>query len=74
MHHPQRVTKLFAFAANSDPSAVKDIGKSPVFTAFIARAEREYANTEFPAARRTSSTSYVTRGDARSGPRAPPPV
>jgi pimeloyl-ACP methyl ester carboxylesterase len=43
MHHPQRLTKLFAFAANSDPSAVKDIDKSPVFTAFIARAAKEYA-------------------------------
>jgi pimeloyl-ACP methyl ester carboxylesterase len=43
IHHPQRVTKLFAFAANSDPSGVKDVLKSPVFTAFIARAEKEYA-------------------------------
>jgi pimeloyl-ACP methyl ester carboxylesterase len=42
MHHPQRLTRLFAFAANSDPSAVKDIDKSPVFTRFIARAQREY--------------------------------
>jgi pimeloyl-ACP methyl ester carboxylesterase len=43
IHHPQRITKLFAFAANSDPSGVKDVLKSPVFTAFIARAEKEYA-------------------------------
>ncbi|HKH81810.1 MAG TPA: alpha/beta hydrolase [Methylovirgula sp.] len=42
IHHPERLTKLFAFAANSDPSGVKDI-KSPVFAAFIARAEKEYA-------------------------------
>jgi pimeloyl-ACP methyl ester carboxylesterase len=42
MHHPERVSKLFAFAANSDPSGVADIGKSPVFNAFIARARREY--------------------------------
>ncbi len=42
LHHPERLTKLFAFAANSDPSAVKDIDKSPVFTAFIARAQKEY--------------------------------
>ncbi len=33
---------MFAFAANSDPSGVKDIGQSPVFSAFIARAEKEY--------------------------------
>jgi pimeloyl-ACP methyl ester carboxylesterase len=42
MHHPERVTKLFAFAANSDPSGVADIAKSPIFNAFIARAEKEY--------------------------------
>jgi pimeloyl-ACP methyl ester carboxylesterase len=42
MHHPERLTRLFAFAANSDPSGVADIAKSPVFNAFIARAEKEY--------------------------------
>ncbi len=42
IHHPERLTKLFAFAANSDPSGVKDVDKSPVFTAFIARAKTEY--------------------------------
>jgi len=42
MHHPERVSKLFAFAANSDPSGVVDIAKSPVFTAYIARAEKEH--------------------------------
>jgi pimeloyl-ACP methyl ester carboxylesterase len=42
MHHPERVSKLFAFAANSDPSGVADIAKSPVFNAFIVRARREY--------------------------------
>src|SRR5262249_24970703 len=42
IHHPERVTKLFAFAANSDPSGVLDITQSPVFTAFIARSEQEY--------------------------------
>ena len=42
MHHPERVSKLFAFAANSDPSGVADIAHSPVFNAFIARAQREY--------------------------------
>ncbi|MDQ2858891.1 MAG: alpha/beta hydrolase, partial [Candidatus Eremiobacteraeota bacterium] len=43
IHHPERLTRLFAFAANSDPSGVKDVSKSPVFTAYIARAEQEYA-------------------------------
>jgi pimeloyl-ACP methyl ester carboxylesterase len=42
MRHPERVSRLFAFAANSDPSGVADIEKSPVFNAFIARAEKEY--------------------------------
>lgn len=42
MHHPERLTKLFAFAANSDPSAVKDVEHDPVFSAFIARARSEY--------------------------------
>ena len=42
IHHPERVTKLFAFAANSDPSGVKDVSQSPVFTRFIARAGKEY--------------------------------
>jgi pimeloyl-ACP methyl ester carboxylesterase len=42
IHHPERLTRLFAFAANSDPSGVKDVNQSPVFTAFIARASREY--------------------------------
>jgi pimeloyl-ACP methyl ester carboxylesterase len=42
MNHPDRVARLFAFAANSDPSGVKDVDKSPVFQQFIARAEKEY--------------------------------
>lgn len=43
IHHPNRLTRLFAFAANSNPSGVKDVSKSPVFTAFIKRASRQYA-------------------------------
>ncbi|HWA89909.1 MAG TPA: alpha/beta hydrolase [Rhizomicrobium sp.] len=43
MHHPKRLSKLFAFAANIDPSGVSDIAHSPVFTSFIARAGKEYA-------------------------------
>jgi len=42
IHHPTRLTKLFAFAANTDPSGLKDLAKSPVFNAFIARAQEEY--------------------------------
>ena len=54
MKHPERLTKLFAFAANSDPSGVADISGNPVVTAATARAEKEYeqlstAPGEFPA-------------------------
>jgi pimeloyl-ACP methyl ester carboxylesterase len=42
IHHPERLTKVFAFAANSNPSGVADIVHSPVFTAYIARARKEY--------------------------------
>lgn len=42
IHQPDRLTKLFAFAANSDPSGVRDVNQSPVFRAFIARAAKEY--------------------------------
>jgi len=42
IHHPERLSRLFAFAANSDPSGVKDVESSPVFTAYEARAAREY--------------------------------
>jgi pimeloyl-ACP methyl ester carboxylesterase len=43
IHHPERLTRLFAFAANSDPSGVKDVDNNPVFVAYEARASREYA-------------------------------
>ncbi len=43
MHHPDRVTGLFAFAANYTPAGVRsDIGASPTFNAFIARCGRDY--------------------------------
>ncbi|HVV66007.1 MAG TPA: alpha/beta hydrolase [Rhizomicrobium sp.] len=43
MRHSERLTKLFAFAANYDPSGVLDVAHDPVFQAFVARAGREYA-------------------------------
>jgi pimeloyl-ACP methyl ester carboxylesterase len=44
IHHPKRVTGLFAFGANSDPSGLKEEGlQSPTFTAYMARVEKEYA-------------------------------
>jgi len=43
IHHPERVSRLYAFAANSNPSGVKEVSQSPVFTEFTARAATEYA-------------------------------
>jgi pimeloyl-ACP methyl ester carboxylesterase len=40
--HPARLTRLFAFSANSDPSGVADISQSAVFNAYLARAKGEY--------------------------------
>ncbi|HEY7977527.1 MAG TPA: alpha/beta hydrolase [Rhizomicrobium sp.] len=42
MHHPERLTKLFAFAANYDPSGVTS-APSAVVDQYIARAGKEYA-------------------------------
>ena len=42
MKHPERMTKLFAFAANSDPDGVADISASKVFNDYIERAGKEY--------------------------------
>jgi pimeloyl-ACP methyl ester carboxylesterase len=42
MHHPERLSKLFAFAANIDPSGVTDSSNNLVVKKYIARAGREY--------------------------------
>jgi pimeloyl-ACP methyl ester carboxylesterase len=43
LRHGDRVGKVFAFAANTVPSGVKDgVETNPTFAAFIARAGREY--------------------------------
>src|SRR6201993_1668313 len=43
MRHPDRVNKIFAFAANTVTSGVKDdVEKNPTFAAFIKRAGDEY--------------------------------
>ena len=42
IHHPERLTRLFAFAANSNPAGAADVSNSPVFNAYIARTEKEY--------------------------------
>jgi pimeloyl-ACP methyl ester carboxylesterase len=43
IRHPDRVGKIFAFAANTMPSGLKEgVGRNPVFAAFIRRARQEY--------------------------------
>jgi hypothetical protein len=43
MRHPDRIGKIFAFAANTVTSGVKDdVEKNPTFAAFIKRAGHEY--------------------------------
>jgi len=42
IHHPERLTKLFAFAANSDRSGVADIAQSLFFIDYTAPTEKEY--------------------------------
>lgn len=43
INYPDRVSRGFVFAANTNPSAVKDdLSKSDVFNAYVARTESEY--------------------------------
>ena len=43
IHHPERLAKLFAFGANSDPSALKDdIEQQPAFSEYLSRTKDEY--------------------------------
>jgi pimeloyl-ACP methyl ester carboxylesterase len=43
MRYPNRVTRVFAFGANTSKSGLKDgFDKSPIFAAYMARAGREY--------------------------------
>ncbi|MGN8112708.1 alpha/beta fold hydrolase [Labrys sp. 22185] len=44
IRHPDRVNKVFAFAANTVTSGVKDgVDKNPTFASYIERAGKEYA-------------------------------
>ncbi|RZN24269.1 alpha/beta hydrolase [Bradyrhizobium sp. Leo121] len=43
MRHPDRVSRVFAFGANTQTSGLKpDVDKDPTFAQFIARAKTEY--------------------------------
>ncbi|MDA9436587.1 alpha/beta fold hydrolase [Bradyrhizobium sp. CCBAU 51627] len=61
MKHPERVSRLFAFAANSDPSGVADIASSDVFNAYIARAGEEYKRLSPTPSEYKSFVAEITR-------------
>lgn len=42
IHNPDRINKLFAFAANSNPQGIRDISNNPLFVKYIERANNEY--------------------------------
>ena len=42
INRPNRLTGLFAFAANSDPSGVHDTSRNALFNSYLARTEKEY--------------------------------
>lgn len=42
INHPERITKLFAFGANSDPSGTNDPSKTVLFKKYITRTKYEY--------------------------------
>lgn len=42
IRHPERITKLFAFGANSNPAGVQDPPANSAFITYVARTEKEY--------------------------------
>jgi pimeloyl-ACP methyl ester carboxylesterase len=45
IYHPERLKRLFAFGANTDPAGLKsNFDKTPTFGGFIKRSGLEYAN------------------------------
>ncbi len=66
LKHPERVTRVFAFGANMDPSGNNPQGdKSPIFSRFIAQAAKDYAvisptPNDFPAFERAISHMWDT--------------
>lgn len=43
IRHPERLSRLFAFAANIWPEGGNDVTGNPVFDAYLARARKDYA-------------------------------
>ena len=64
IRHPDRVGKVFAFAANTVTSGVQEgVEKNPTFARFIERAGQEYAGCR----RRRRTTTRSSRRSARCG-------
>ena len=42
IHHPERLSRLFAFGGNSNPEATLDVSQSPAFDDFTKRIRKEY--------------------------------
>jgi non-heme chloroperoxidase len=60
MHHPERVERALAFAANLDPSGTKK-ATSPAFTAYYARCLREQQALQPEAKRRVTARAALSR-------------
>jgi pimeloyl-ACP methyl ester carboxylesterase len=43
IRHPERLSRLFSFAANFTPEGTRDVANSPTFDAYFARARKDYA-------------------------------
>jgi len=44
IRHPERLSRLFAFAANYTPEGTRDVARSPTFNAYLVRAREDYAS------------------------------
>ena len=66
LHDPERLTRVFAFAANMDPSGVKpDVETNPTFARAVARGASDYAVLsptpgDFPAFQKAIETMWAT--------------
>ena len=49
IRHPERLSRLFAFAANCTTAGTMDVANNPTFKAFLVRARKDWC----PARRRT---------------------
>lgn len=65
MRYPDRVSRLFSFAANYDPSGLLDVSQSPFFKAFVRRAkvERDQLSTQHDSKllERSAQTMWATQ-------------